>query len=229
MLGATVLSMGCNNIDCAAEKMTDGEFPVYIVPASYYDMETFRENSCALVELFKDHYFWHEHFDQLGFYRLEIENTSCPLPGACDVAAINEQVNEVYAEEGTIMVMMEHAFSYGKAYDNVALFSREDVMDRNTIAIHEFTHAFSDLGDETYDEESPYSPDVETSLNCASDKPGDTCDEKWAGLEYECIVGCMNNSALYRPAESCLMNGTNNSWEYCPVCTYQLEQILTDE
>jgi hypothetical protein len=116
-------------------------------------------------------------------------------------------------------------YNYGRGdFDQRAAFMPSNAA---SIMIHEFGHAFADLGDE-YD--SAFPAQVEPHyVNIASLTPGWTCQDKWGDLIGTNGVGCFQNAGAtnwYRPTQNDCIMRISSLDHYCPVCGREVDRLL---
>lgn len=103
---------------------------------------------------------------------------------------------------------------------------------KDILMMHEFGHSFGNLADEK-DSGYPAPDHIDPSTpNCAKDKPGHTCQDKWGDLIGQEGVGCFQgcgSSNWYRPTLYGSIMNLDAIWsgQFCAVSKRHVNELLS--
>lgn len=240
---------------------------IVLVPSHYYgESAGINAQWIADAEAFKkkllEHHFWIKYRDKINMYRLDVSTGDdfhmqgeywVPDNQRIKAFALEEVPFLNFSQNDQIVYVIE---SDGYQNDplrnpNIGITRGDPNITRVETSyigslVHEFGHAFGNLGDE-------YPKRVSNSWesnypNIATEHPDNRCEDKWADLMSIVIeapgtwiensrdnrtVGCYQSNhpdsegTTYKPTKNaCIMDQINDSFPFCPVCQRHLVTLL---
>jgi hypothetical protein len=181
---------------------------IYFIPTHHYtDMASFADDIPAFRDALFAFPFYEENKEKINIFFLASasESDGCELAGNTtpycpfdNVRALAESGCSYDRSRGDqIVVLFDNdviptPYARGESWEDIVFIGS----DSSSVFVHEFSHAFGDLGD-TYDGSWDNTADPQYP-NCASDAPGFTCADKWGDL-----IGTLSNGQLVGCYQNC--------------------------
>ena len=245
---------------------------VVFVPSSHYTepggagLADFNQRVSTMFSNLSNHVFFRRYLDRMAVWRIDSTTTK-------DLSTDSRDRN-IFGNDAEVLKWVQKKVpDFEPANDDVVVFcmgvpaagnirgdhrSAKQPMNVVNMAfdgagafVHEFGHAFADLGDEYSPQKTPPAPQPSDPNIALQNSPGYTCNDKWGellGLTYHPhpdvpdmmrefttndTVGCVHitgsrASNWYRPVNynRCIMDKGGTEYPFCPVCHRHLEKLM---
>ena len=267
-IGLLMLS-ACSDSDLTILEVhgaSSDKLDVLLVPSHYYGPDAGSDQQwltdaervrAGLIE----HHFWINYREKINVYRLDIStdddffmsgNNWIPDDQRIKAFAQQHFPGLDFGHNDQIIFVIDVAgYESDPLFDSDIGLTRGDPnitkleMSKLGALVHEFGHAFGDLGDE-YPKQINNPTWVSIYPNIATTQPNDTCEDKWGDLmdvvtptigipigREDRMVGCFQSSnpasaaITFKPTgHMCIMDRNSFNLPFCPVCQRHLVTLM---